>query len=69
MASEYDPISVSMTVTVTMTPDQAQAYARDFGTGFVDMEIMGRLRSQGAEALQVLPWLYGYATVAISKPR
>lgn len=66
--STREAVTVTMTLTVTMTPEQAEAYAAGHGNEFVTLEIADRLRQEGPQALQQLPWLQGYGTVEIAKP-
>ncbi len=64
--------SASLTVTVEMTDPQRDAYAGQYGTGFVALEVAGRLRPELDDAMRRvtwLRWLADNATVTISEPR
>ncbi len=66
-------VKVSVTVTMEMTQKQRDAYAQHFGAGFVEMEILNRLRPEMEVALRNgTPWLRRMQEMgillAISKP-
>ena len=68
MTTPEPAVAVALTITVTMTPQQREAYADAYGTGFVELEIAARSPAEFAEAIRQIPWVRDYAAISVSVP-